>query len=85
MVPSRRSALYLERQKLSSTPLSNLLGELTSKSSDLLPDNVNASIVAGVEFKHHLPHILAAVYLPGEGEDSGCLSGSGRAIEEKVR
>lgn len=54
----------------------------TSKVFNLLSDNVNATVVTGIEFKNHLSHILCAVYPPGEREDGGGLSGSRRAVEE---
>jgi hypothetical protein len=41
----------------------------TSKGFDLFSNNVNATVVTSIEFKHHLPHILRAIYPPGESEN----------------
>lgn len=38
----------------------------TSKRLDLLPDDINTSIIASVEFKNHLSYIFTAIYSPGE-------------------
>jgi hypothetical protein len=54
----------------------------TSKGFNLLSDNVNATVVTGIEFKNHLSHILCAVYPPGEREDGGGLAGSRRAVQK---
>lgn len=41
----------------------------TGKRLDLLSDNINATVITGIELQHHLPHILAAIYTPSERED----------------
>ena len=51
---------------------------------DLLAHDVDAAVVGGVEFEHHLPHVLDAVDVPGEGEDGGGLACAWGTIEEKM-
>lgn len=57
----------------------------TGKSLDLFSDDINATIITGVQLQHHLPHILGAIYPSCEGEDGRGLAGSGRSIQEKMR
>jgi hypothetical protein len=57
----------------------------TGKSLDLFSDNVDSTIITGVQFQHHLPHIFLAVYPPRECENSRGLAGTGRSIEKEMR
>lgn len=41
----------------------------TGKGLDLFSNNIDATVVTGIELQYHLPHILAAVYTPRERED----------------
>lgn len=40
---------------------------LTGKSLDLFANNVNSSVVTGIEFQHHLSHVLGPVYPSRKG------------------
>ena len=58
--------------------------KLTGKGLDLLPDYINASVIAGVQLQHHLTHVLWAVDLACEGEDGRCFARTGRTVEEEM-
>lgn len=50
---------------------------------DLLPHDVDASVVRGVELQGHVLH-GAAVHLPGNRQDCGCFARARRSVEEQV-
>lgn len=54
--------------------------ERTGKRLDLFSDDVNATVITGIQLQHHLSHILRAVYPPCKGKHSRGFAGSGRAI-----
>jgi hypothetical protein len=56
------------------------LGELP----DLIPDDVNAAVVGGVELED-LFSVVGTIDSPGESEDRGCFAGSGGSVEEEMR
>jgi hypothetical protein len=51
---------------------------------DLLADDIDTTIIRGVEFEDHLTHVLVAIDATGESEDCRGLSGSWRAVEEEM-
>ena len=51
---------------------------------DLFAHHVDAAVVAGVQFQHHLSNIPVSVDAAGEGEDCGGFACAGGAIEEEV-
>ena len=54
------------------------------ESLDLLSYYVNTTVVRGVELKHHLAHVFVAIDSASQGQHRRSLSGSGRAIEQKM-
>jgi hypothetical protein len=56
----------------------------TGKRLDLFSDNVDTTVVTGVQLQHHLPHVFFAIYPSRESENSRSLSGSGRSVEKEM-
>ncbi len=56
----------------------------TGKGLDLFPNDVNASVIAGVQLQNHLSHVLGPVYPSRQSEDGGRLPGTRRAVEEEM-
>jgi hypothetical protein len=52
----------------------------TCKGFDLFSDDVDASLIACIEFENHLLVVLA-VDFTGNGEDCRCLASSWRSVE----
>lgn len=51
---------------------------------DLLAHHVDAAVVGGVEFEHHLAHVVGAIDSTGESEDCGGLARTGGPVEEEM-
>ena len=49
-----------------------------------VPHDVDAAVVGRVQLEHHLPHVLFAVDVPGEGKDRGGFACAGGPVEEEV-
>ena len=54
------------------------------KRLDLFPHHVDATVVGGVEFQHHLPHVGGAVDPPRERQDGRGLARAGGPVEEEM-
>lgn len=50
----------------------------------MLADNVDASVVGGVEFQDLLANVFGAVDVSREGEDGGGFASAGGTVEEEV-
>lgn len=57
----------------------------TGKCLDLLSNDVDSSIITGVQLKHHLAHVLIAVYSSRQSQNCRCLPRPWRSIEQQVR
>lgn len=58
--------------------------ERTCECLDLFSHDVNSTVVTGIEFQDHLPHVLGAIDTSCEGKDRRSLSGSGRSVEKEM-
>ena len=52
---------------------------------DLFADNLDATVVRGIQFQDHLANVLRAVDLASECEDGRCLACTRWAVEEEMR
>lgn len=59
--------------------------EHTGKRLDLLPHNVDATVIRRVQLKHHLAHVSLPINLPREREDGRRLARAGGAVEQEMR
>ena len=50
----------------------------------LFTDNINATVVGGIQFQDHLADVLGPIDFASEGEDRGCFARARRTVEQEM-
>lgn len=62
----------------------DFVGKHTCEGLDLLADDIDTTVVAGVELQNHLSHVSVTIYSPRECEDCGGFPSTWRSVEKEM-